>query len=334
MTIREIASVANVSPATVSLVLNNKKGVGDETRGRVQSILKEYGYTVEQNSRKTERCKIVFLKYRTHGMAVEENQGFIASIIDWIESECRNFYYDLVISNCTAGTISQVLESTLADAPDGIILLGTELDPELHHILNNSSIPIVVLDNSMRYENIDSVVMANGTIMATAVKYLYKLGHRKIGYLKTNVEISNLKERYAGYLDALEELEVTPPKPVYLTPTMNGAYSDMKELLASGLYKPEGAVLADNDSIAIGAMRALQEAGFQIPRDISIIGVDDIPFSSIAMPALTTVRVSRSTMGYLAVDVMRKRIQHPEWPAMHVQLTGQLIERDSTAFAL
>ena len=331
MTIREIAAIAKVSPATVSLVLNNKKGIGEETRSRVQRILQEYGYSPGQNSHKPERCRIVFLKYRTHGMAVEENQGFIASIIDWIESECRSFFYDLIIYNCTTDTIGDVLKDISGDAPDGIILLGTEMDPEFFHTLNMAGIPIVVLDNSMRYENIDSVVMANANIAAAAVKYLYRLGHRKIGYFKSNIEISNLKERYSGYLDALSGLGLTPPKPVSLTPTLNGAHSDMKGLLASGAYLPEGAVFADNDSVAIGAAKALQEAGYKIPRDISIVGVDDIPFSSMTMPALTTMRVSRSVLGILVVDVMRKRIAHPDRPAMHVQITGQLIERDSTA---
>jgi len=331
MTIREIATVAKVSPATVSLVLNNKKGVGEKTRSRVQKILREYGYTAEQYSRKGERCRITFLKYRTHGMAVEENQGFIASIIDWIENECRNCYYDLIVCNCTADTIEETLKNIADDAPDGIIFLGTELDPKLCQAFNMIHTPFVVLDNSMRYENIDSVVMDNENIAATAVKYLHKLGHRKIGYFKTNVEISNLKERYAGYLNAMTELELTPPEPLCLTPTLNGAYSDMKKWLASGVYSPEGAVFADNDSIAIGAARALQEAGYGIPKDISIIGVDDIPYSAMAMPALTTMRVSRSMLGVLAVDVLRKRIQNPDWPVMHVQIAGKLIERDSTA---
>jgi len=331
MTIREIASIAGVSPATVSLVLNNKKGVGAATRIRVRRILDEYGYILAQSAKKTERCSIQFIKYRTHGMAVEENQGFIASIIDQVESECRHFSYDLVMRACTAKTVEAVFRDIAVLPPDGIILLGTEFDREYFHLLQDVKVPIVVLDNSMRYEAVDSVVMDNAGIAGTAVRYLHELGHRKIGYLKTSVDVSNLRERYMGYLDALEALCLTPPEPVRLTPTLNGAYRDMKDLLAAGEYKPGGAVFADNDSIAIGASRALQEAGYRIPQDISIIGVDDIPYSSVTMPALTTMRVSRSTLGILVVDIIRKRMIHPDWPAMQLQINGQLIVRDSTA---
>lgn len=330
MTIREIASIAGVSPATISLVLNNKKGVGERTRCRVQRILEEYNYVPKLTGGKTERCRILFVKYRTHGMHVEENQGFIASIIDRIESECRQFAYDLIMCNCTAETVENIFANLLDDAPDGIILLGTEFDPERVHLLDSVNVPVVVLDNSMQYAQVDSVVMDNANIAATAVRYLYSLGHKAIGYFKASADVSNLRERYAGYLYTLGELGLVPPPPVRLMPTLNGAYSNMKALLESGAYVPKGAVLADNDTIAIGACRALQEAGYRIPQHVSVIGVDDIPFSAMTMPALTTMRVSRSTLGILAVDVMRKRIKHPDWPAMHMQITGQLIVRDST----
>lgn len=331
MTVRELASIAGVSPATVSLVLNNKKGVSGETRSRVQRLLDEYNYAPPPPSSQRAWYRILFVKYRTHGMAVEENQGFVASIMDQIENECRHFSYNLIIRNCTAQTVEDVFRGIADDAPDGVILLGTEFDPEYFHMLNMIKAPVVVLDNSMANENVDSIVMANANIAATAVKYLYGLGHRKIGYFKTSVDVSNLRERYEGYLKALEELKLTPPAPVCLTPTLNGAYADMQNLLKSGAYLPEGAVLADNDSIAIGAAKALQEAEYRIPQDISIVGVDDIPFSAMTTPALTTMRISRSALGTLAVDLIRKRMKYPNWPAMHVQITGQLIERDSTS---
>ena len=83
------------------------------------------------------------------------------------------------------------------------------------------------------------------------------------------------------------------------------------------------------DTIAIGAARALQEQGYAIPNDISMIGVDDIPFSAITQPALTTMRVSRTLMGILVIDTLRKHMQHPEWPPTNVTVKGQLVERDS-----
>ena len=89
MTIREIAAIAGVSPAAVSLVINNKKGVSAETRRHIQSIMEECGYVPAPVRRKADRFRLMILKFRAHGIALEENQGFTASIIDRIESECR-----------------------------------------------------------------------------------------------------------------------------------------------------------------------------------------------------------------------------------------------------
>jgi len=330
MTIREIASLTGVSPAAVSLVINNKKGVGEETRRRVQSAIDEYGYVVPVQKRKVKKFRLVIAKFHTHGIAIEENQGFIASIIDQIESECRRFAFDLVMCNCAAKTAEATFRELMADPPDGIILVGTELNGSDYALLDLLTVPLVVLDNSMQHDDVDSVVMANGSIAAAATRYLYELGHRQIGYFKFSLPIRNCEERYAGYLQELERLGLKPPEPVLLMPTLNSAYEDMKKLLKAGAYVPKGAVVADNDTVAIGAMKAIREAGYNIPGDISIIGVDDSPFSAVNMPPLTTMRISRSALGKLAVDMVRKRIKHPDLPGMHMQIMGSLVVRNST----
>ena len=90
------------------------------------------------------------------------------------------------------------------------------------------------------------------------------------------------------------------------------------------------AVVAAADILAIGAVRGFYDAGLRVPEDMSIIGFDDIPFSAVTMPALTTMRISRSAMGMLAVDMIRKRIKYPDWPGMHMLIGGKLIVRNST----
>jgi DNA-binding LacI/PurR family transcriptional regulator len=331
MTIREIAAIAGVSPAAVSLVLNNKKGVSEQTREHIKKVLSEYNYTPAPQKKKVPRCRIRLIKYSTHGMAVEENQGFVAAIIDHIESECRRYSYDLIMCGCNNKTAEETFKMIAQDPMDGVILLGSEFEASQFDMMKDIKEPIIVVDNSMKHQNVDSIVMANESISHAAVNYLYGLGHRRIGYFLTNVKISNFTERYEGYLDALEELGLTPPEPVLLTPTLNGSYMDMKKLLESGAYVPEGAVLAGNDSIAIGAVRAIQEAGYKVPEDISVIGVDDIPYSSMMVPPLTTMRISRTVMGNLTVSLLRERMKHPDSPFMHMTISAQLVERGSTA---
>jgi LacI family transcriptional regulator len=231
--------------------------------------------------------------------------------------------------NCAAKTAEATFRELMLTPPDGVILVGTELNGSDYGLLGLLTVPLVVLDNSMQHDNVDSVVMANGSIAAAATRYLYELGHREIGYFKFSLSVRNCEERYLGYVQELARLGLTPPPPVLLTPTLNGAYEDMKELLRNRSYVPRGAVVADNDTVAIGAVKAIREAGYNIPQELSIVGVDDSPFSAVNMPPLTTMRVSRSALGKLAVDTIRKRIKYPDLPSMHMQIMGSLVVRSS-----
>ena len=330
MTVREIAAIAGVSPAAVSLVINNKKGVSAETRRRVQSVMEECGYAPVPSGKKPQRFRLMVIKYRAHGTALEENQGFVASIIDRIESECRRYAFDLIMCNCQAATAEETIRKLMENPPDGVIMIATELRREAYDLLKLFTVPLVVLDNNIPDKDIDSVVMANRELMANLVRYLYDLGHREIFYYKFSQAVNNCDERYEGYLEELRRLGLNASEPVLLKPTVDGAFEDIRRMIRSGEYVPHGAVVADNDTVAIGAIKAIREAGYSIPEDVSIVGFDDIPFSAVTMPALTTMRISRSQMGTLAVDLMRKRISNPDWPGMHMFIGGKLIVRNST----
>ena len=333
MTVREIAAVAGVSPAAVSLVLNHKKGVSDETRRKVQEVVDAAGYTPRERAPRSDNRRVMVIKFHTHGIT-EENQGFIAAMIDRIEGECRRNGFDLVMNRCRADEAEKTIRELLQNPPMGVILIGTELQEEHYHFLNLfGNIPLVVLDNDVHYGHADSVVMSNVSIGMDATQYLQSLGHREIGYFRFSLPIHNCQDRYRGYLAAMEQAGLQPEPPVSLAPTLNGAYEDMKKLLAEGEFVPHGAMVADNDTIAIGAIRAMMEAGHRVPEEISVIGIDDIPYSAVLMPPLTTMRISRKALGTMAVDLLLERIRHPEWPPMHVKVDGRLVVRGSTARA-
>ena len=330
MTIREIAVQAGVSPAAVSLVINNKKGVSEETRKRILAVMEESGYSPAVRKKGEKPLKIVVLKYRVHGIAFEENQGFIASIVDRIESECRHHGYDLMMYSCEPATAAATIRDMMNTPPDGVILIATELPEEDIPLLDMIDVPLVALDQNLYHPNADCVVMDNVNLMASLVKYLVDHGYREIGYFKFSQAVRNCDERYQGYLAALERLGLEAPEPVILKPTVDGAFEDLAAMIRSGAYIPHGAVVCDNDTIAIGAIKAIREAGYSIPEDISIIGFDDIPFSATTMPALTTMRISRSAMGEMAVNILRRRMKHPDYPCMKLLLGGKLIIRNST----
>ena len=169
MTIREIAAQAGVSPAAVSLVINNKKGVSEETRKRILSVMEESGYSPAVRKKGEKPLKIVVLKYRVHGIAFEENQGFIASIVDRIESECRHHGYDLLMYNCEPSTAAAAIRDMMNPPPDGVILIATERPEEDLPLLDLINVPLVALDQNLYHPNADCVVMDNENLMASLV---------------------------------------------------------------------------------------------------------------------------------------------------------------------
>lgn len=328
MTIREIARLAHVSPATISLVLKNKPGVGDETRKRIQNILKEYDYKLPPKN-KVPMKNIRFLKYKDHSMIVDGNAGFISAIIDAVEAECREMGYNLIITT-VKGNFKQALKILKEDTSDGIILLGTEISPADYPLLKSIATPMVIVDNIMSCEPYECVVMNNQETTYFALKYLADLGHKEVAYFKSSTEISNFHERSMAFYSCCESLGLTCKQTFLLTPTLDGAYDSMKEYLSADITLPTAA-FADNDTIALGAMKALQEAGYKIPDDVSIMGFDDIPYCTISDPPLTTMRVPRRRIGKRAVRRLCERMQEdPINSNVKILLGSRLVERQST----
>ena len=196
-------------------------------------------------------------------------------------------------------------------------------------LLRKLKTPFVVVDNRCFFEKFHSIVMDNQAIVYEALRYLCDLGHRKIGYICSNTSIANFEERSQSFYASAKYLgfEISEVFPV--TPTLNEAYQDMHESLLSGRCVP-GALFADNDTIALGAIKALQEAGYRIPDDVSIIGIDDIAFSSISSPTLTTIRISRMAIGRTAGIILSQYVAAPEDNTPTTVLTsGELIIRES-----
>ena len=332
MNVREIAKLADVSPATVSLVLNDRKGVSQTVRDRVRAVIKANNYEKpawanKQNDAKT----IIFVKYSSHGMLVEENAGFIAAIIEGIEVECIDRGMHLGQFGCNSGNLEQVVDKLKNTKFDGLILLGTEMAPEICKYFMTLGLPTVVVDSAMRYLPVDTVVMANERIVHQAVEYLFALGHREIGYLQSKAAISNFEDREEGFLKALKKrgLTLKPENRFLLTPTLSGVYTDMKQALIGRKELPT-AFFADNDTIALGAMKAMVEAGWKVPGDVSVIGVDDIIYAHMGNPPLTTMRVPRQFIGYCTVTRLLERMNKPKTVPVHVEVSAELVKRQST----
>lgn len=329
LSLKEIAEILKVSPSTISLVLHGKTGVSRATREKVMEQLKEHGYLGEYEQLNKKEIRV--LKFVDNTILLDRNDGFVTSIIDSCEVEARKRGYDFAMIPCKEDDLDNLSGLSSGKIISGLLFIATELSENLYGKLRNVDIPVVAIDNSMNYEQIDSVSINNKAVVYEAVKFLYEMGNDEIGYLRSSTLFSNYKERNDGYHRALKKFGlVDEVKNVYsIEPTMEGAYKAMTLLLKQGKGLPK-ALFADNDMIAIGCIKAIRESGYQVPEEISVIGVDDIPFAKMVDPPITTMRISAEYMGRTAVELLDKRIANPQNPFSKVRINGELIRRKST----
>jgi Transcriptional regulators len=329
MTVKELAKIAGVSSSAVSIVLNNKKGVSEETRNRIEHILEQYQYNNQRKSKNATK-NICFLKYKKHGMLVEQNEGFITTILDAIEVECRSCGYHLSII-VSDNSLEETFHSIDFDAYDGFIVLGTELDETQYSYLGLLKKPYLIVDNTVREYPCNSIAINNDETVRSALLHLSKLGHKTIAYFHSNVSIANFEERNTAFLRYCTEFGLTFLKEnqFNVPPTLVGAYDSMKQYLSQKKELPTCA-FADNDSIAIGAMKALRDYNYHVPNDISVIGFDDIHFSAICSPSLTTMRIPKNIIGTFAVRRMHDVLEQVPYSNVKIQVSGELILRHST----
>ena len=332
MKLKEIADLAKVSPATVSMVLNNREGVGPEKRQQILKILEENGYQINKRFDQKTKKSIRFIKYKKHAMLVDGNPGFVNAIIDAVEKECRRQGYNLIMTAYGENQLDEIATLAEQDPTDGILLLGTELTADNMEHVTNISTPMVILDNYMPMLDYNCITMNNEEAIFRAVSHLASLGHPKIGFIANMLPSSNCNVRRSTFEHALAQLGYPfDPSLIYsVHPTPDGAYQSVLSMLEEGTKFPS-ALVANNDSIALGAMKAFKEHKIRIPEDISIVGFDSIPYSTISDPPLTTMEVPCADMGIWAVRILCDRIQYPFSSITKMQVGTRLLERSSTA---
>lgn len=331
---KDIAKKLGLSPATVSLVLNNKPGISPETRDRVFSLLQEYGYEQPKAPQLTPASNktLQFVIYQKHGLVVSDTP-FFSTLTEAINREARASGYSLTITyiNEQKDDIEAILSDMVQNSPSGLLILATEMFAEDIGPFQRLGIPLLLLDSQFDHVDIDTVCINNADGVYKAMDYFYHLGYSNIGYLRSSIRIYNFDQRFTRFRAyaadrkvRIEESNIFP-----LESTTEGAYQDMKRLLKERRDTPD-ALFADNDIIASGAIRALKEFGLSIPEDVSIIGFDDMPFCEMLEPSLTTIRVFKQEMGTTAVRRLIDVIENPQSKPQKIYISTELVPRRST----
>jgi len=327
MNIEEIAKRANVSKAAVSLALNNRPGVGPETRRRIMEIVKESGYKHRSmvdpkpalsGDLEDKLIRVVgYIKPDTVSHQYQSS-SFFTEVLRIIEKNARKLGYATVFSSLDEGTNIEELQRLEESHPSsGIILLGTNLLPEEVVQVVEKYPRCVILDTMFEQLDADFVVMDNYMGGYSAARYLVdELGYRTIAYAEADERIANFRYRKLGFYAACEHFKCTiSPNNVFtLASDISESKKKFKALMENRKELPS-AIFCECDYMAIGVIQALNEAGLRVPDDISVMGFDDVSEASIVSPPLTTIAVPRHKMGELAVQhlIQMKNLAEPHY---------------------
>lgn len=327
---KDIARELGVSPAAVSLVLNNKPGVGEQKREEILRKIEELdcGYLLKENGAK--RGDIGFVIYKCGGEVIDEYPFFnylSESITRAIEKNNYTMTIMYLDRKLPFNERYQALENFRYA---GYIVYAVEMYPDDLEVFNKLSVPCVYLDNPFPSVAVDTVTADNYLGIYQGFEYLYDKGHRQFGYIKSKVSILCFEERIQAFYDCVKErgLECRPEHVMevgYLeaeTERDIDAYLDRQRELPT-------AFLADNDLLACRVVRAFKKRGIKVPDDVSVIGFDNRPICYFTEPKVTTVQLPGDEMGEMAVEMLIKKMRNKDGYTAKYKLGTRLIENES-----
>lgn len=328
---KELARQLGLSEAAVSIALNNRSGVSTATRQLVLEAAEKHGYDFTRISARHGWAKdIYFIYFRKHGAIVNDNP-FFAEISESVQQICKEKELKLNIRYLyDEDNIVRRLEDIVYSDCAGIILLGTEMRREDFAPFEEVPVPIVLLDTYIEGIKRDCVLINNIQGAFLASDHLIRRTKKQPGYLRSSYSINNFDERADGFYKAVRHHGYSSSKSIVhrLSPSIDGAYADMMEILnRNEAIAP--CYFADNDMIALGAMKAFQDKGFSVPGDISVIGFDNISLCNYVSPGLTTVNVPKKYMGEMAVIRLTELMTAKKFVPIKLEIQTNLVKRQS-----
>ncbi|KFF30754.1 transcriptional regulator, LacI family protein [Bifidobacterium bombi DSM 19703] len=340
VTIKDVAKEAGVSIKTVSNVINNTGSMRPQTRKRVESVMKKFGYTINVSARnlKTGSSKLI-------GLGVFDfSQPFGSYFCDKVIEAARNLDYGVIVSTYGVGGdgVSTIIDETYRVGADGWIFF---VDGPLRNegAILEQPYPVVMASDYDSYGKVDHVTMPNFNSMHDVVGRLIDSGSKNIAVIGSPCEtfdydaIMNAKEgtqelRLQGYLTAYEDRGLAPEPSLFVPMTHGlttfGGASGMKKLLNSG--RDFDAVICLNDAVAIGAMHEVTKHGIKIPEEMQIVGFDNVPEDNYSNPSLTSIDPHTELYARRAVEMLIERIEGYHGPVRSFESMYTLVKRGST----
>lgn len=330
ITMDEIAKLAGVSKATVSRVLNESEcGVGEQTRVRVKKIAEELGYSVEQTEKKK---NVSFTRYIAL-ILPDITNPFFADLAKSVEQSLRRKGYSLVLANTDFSEDNEAaqIRELMVKRLEGILLVPSGIRArEEHDLPRRYQIPMVLLDRKLEgISDIPGVYSNNEYASVISCEHLIRKGARDIVFISGPLNVSTSIERFEGYKAVLAQHSIPfrPEMCRHGSYTVESGYNAVLELERSGISY--SAILAANDLMALGALKAVREFGYRVPEDVQIIGFDNIEFSQYCEPSLSTMQQPTFDMGAKAVELLTGIIEKRD-PVQPERLIPKLLMRKTT----
>lgn len=348
----EIAKKLNISKATVSLALNNKPGVSEETREKVFRCMEELNHQSENtlDSRTgftttgmeasglvdpvqtvKKMIKVIVVDNKLN-VGINSEMDLWSDVYALIEREVKRLGYTLgitFINYYKKEEIEQAVEEANDPAVAGVILEATEMQPDQLESFRKIKKPLVIYDNDLGPDH-NCIVIDGVTAVRDCVDYLVERGNTDIQYLANKEDIYNFRQRRSGYRAGLRKhnLELKEDSIIYIGKKIEEVYQNMKAYLETSPVLPD-AFIMENYQVSIGVMRALREKGIHIPEDVSLIGVDELPSYLTGDFPLTTVRVVHEERAKILVMFLEQEIQGELHKKYKILSNCSLIEGDS-----
>lgn len=333
ITAKELAKILGLSEAAVSMALNGKPGVSTATRQRVLETAHNHSYDFTRLKKSSKTTKTIhYVIYRKYGAVLKvQHTAFFDTLTTGIEEHCKANGYKLVTTNIFEGPdVDKQLKRAITSDCIGILLLGTEMQKEDFFPFSYISLPIVVIDTFIDSTKMDCVLMNNEEGAYKATRFLIKKRQTQPGYLRSSYDMYNFEARADGFYKAIRNSGMSPSNSIVhrLSPSMEGAYADMTEILKSG-DEIASCYFADNDLIAAGAMKAFKDFGYEVPKDVGFVGFDNISMCTYIEPNLTTINVPIRYMAETAVKRLISINDDDHYRPIKIEVNTNLIRRQS-----
>lgn len=329
-TIKDVAKLAGVTPSTVSRVLNGKSpsAASDKTKEKIWKAVRETGYSVNEMARELRKPKNVDATQDHFIDCILAREldyfldPFLSSIRRVIEEELFMNNYRL---RAQFG-LSDLAEHVRSDSEKkGAAVIIGRIDAANLKILKIIYTHLIYVGLQDLELGIDSVMCSGYNAVTTLMDYLYSLGHRKICYLGETKD----EQRFNSYLDSQKRLQLphTKQQIVDVLFTPSDSYVGLKKALDKGFDCT--AILCANDTSVVGVLKALKEAHKDVPRDVSVVGINDVEDVRYLDPMITTISFPTEEMGKHVVRLLLDRMEGKHYSPVKLYLPGQLIVRDS-----